>query len=61
MGDKSQKLEEEMSLMKEKLHDIQRAKPLWVIETTGQLGGSLQVKQAKIWRNKGAWKWFMRG
>ena len=48
MGDKSQKLEEEMSLMKEKLHDIQRAKPLWVIETTGQLGGSLQVKQAKI-------------
>ena len=56
MGDKSQKLEEEMSLMKEELHDIQTAKPLRVIETTGQLGGSLQVKQAKIWRYKGAWK-----
>ena len=37
MGDKVQKLEEEIHLMKEELPVIQRTKPSWAIETDGKL------------------------
>ena len=37
MGDKVQKLEEKINLMKEELHVIQTAKPSWAIETDAKL------------------------
>ena len=37
MGDKLQKLEEEINLMKEELHVIQKTKPSWAIETDTKL------------------------
>ena len=37
MGDKIQKLEEKINLMKEELHVIQTTKPSWAIETDAKL------------------------
>ena len=37
MGDKIQKLEEKINLMKEELHVIQTTKPSWAIETDVKL------------------------
>ena len=37
MGDKIQKLEEKINLMKEELHIIHTTKPSWVIETDAKL------------------------
>ena len=39
MGDKIQKLEEKINLMKEELHVIQTTKPSWAIETNSKLIG----------------------
>ena len=46
MGDKIQKLEQKLNLMKEELHVIQTTKPSWTIETCEiyQLGRSLREK-----------------
>ena len=48
MGDKVQKLEEEIDLMKEELHVIQTTKPWWAIEIDAKL---VDLEDRSRWNN----------